>query len=140
MQESLQALLFGSKAKSIRTHTNMNEIIREQPDKIAAKMGKMTREISELKLQIGKLEVVIQNYRQQELDLQNIGPLKIQLENREFQLTEQQEELVALRFDNEDLKEKIKEQARELDRERHEGEVQAEMQSSLCQMTEALQG
>lgn len=47
MQESLQALLFGSKAKSIRTHTNMNEIIREQPDKIAAKMSKMTKEISD---------------------------------------------------------------------------------------------
>ena len=127
MQESLQALHFGAKAKCIRTQVNMNEIIREQPDKIASKMAKMTKDIVELKMEITKNELVIQDYRKQELDLANIGPLKIHLEDLEFQLTEKQEELVSIKFDNEDLKEKIKEKVKELDQERHEGEVQSEM-------------
>ena len=140
VQESLQALHFGTKAKRIRTQVNMNEIIREQPDKLAAKMGKMTKEIAELKLEIARNELLIQNYQQQELDLANIGPLKIHLENLEFQLAEQQEGLVSLRLNNEDLKEQVKEKKRELEQERHEGEVQGELQQSLYQMTEALQG
>lgn len=46
LQESLQALYFGSKAKSIRTQVNINEIVRESPDRIAHKMQQMTKEIA----------------------------------------------------------------------------------------------
>ena len=41
----------------------MNEVIREQPDKIAAKMANMTKEIFELQRQIRDNEQVIQAYR-----------------------------------------------------------------------------
>ena len=45
MQESLQALYFGSKAKSIRTQVTVNEIVRESPDRIAHKIAQMSKEI-----------------------------------------------------------------------------------------------
>ena len=48
MQESLQALYFGSKAKSIRTQVNVNEIVRESPDRIAFKMAQMSKDIKSL--------------------------------------------------------------------------------------------
>ena len=44
-QETLQALYFGTKAKSIRTQVHMNEIIKESPDQIALKMAKMHNQI-----------------------------------------------------------------------------------------------
>ena len=56
MQESLQALHFGSKAKSIRTTVNLNEIVRESPDRIAAKMAKMSKDITILKTRVAQKE------------------------------------------------------------------------------------
>jgi len=84
MQESLQALYFGSKAKSIRTQVNINEIVRESPDKIALKIAKMTKEISVLKSALQKKDQQIGRYTKQAKDLASVGPLKNHIENVEL--------------------------------------------------------
>ena len=47
-QESVQALHFGGKAKRIRTQVDINEIVRESPDRTAHKIAKMSRDIQQL--------------------------------------------------------------------------------------------
>ena len=50
--ESVQALQFGGKAKRIRTQVDINEIVRESPDRTAHKIAKMSRDIQQLQSQV----------------------------------------------------------------------------------------
>ena len=48
----MQALQFGGKAKRIRTQVDINEIVRESPDRTAHKIAKMSRDIQQLQSQV----------------------------------------------------------------------------------------
>ena len=104
MQESLQALYFGSKAKSIRTQVNINEIVREYPDRIAHKMAKMSKEITQLQRQLSQKESQIEKFQSEARDLTSIGPLKNHMEYLEFCLNEKQELIVTLQLEYDQLK------------------------------------
>jgi hypothetical protein len=54
LQETLQTLYFGQKARNIRTQADMNEVIRESPDQIAHKMATMTLQIDSLNGNLAK--------------------------------------------------------------------------------------
>ena len=51
-EESKQSLLFCQKAKCIKTQAYMNEIIKEQPDRIAAKIAQYMKDIEDLKNEV----------------------------------------------------------------------------------------
>ena len=104
MQESLQALYFGSKAKSIRTQVDINEIVRESPDRIANKMAKMSKDIQMLERKLVKKEEQILKFQTEAKNLSNIGPLKSHMEHLEFLLNEKQEQLVTLQLECDELK------------------------------------
>ena len=91
VQESLQALHFASKAKSIRTQVGVNEIVRESPDRIAHKMAKMAKEIRGLREALRHKEELLARFQQQEKDYVAVGAMKSHLESLEFQLSEKQE-------------------------------------------------
>jgi len=59
-QESKETLNFGAKAKQVKTVVNVNELIRDSPEEVAARMHRLTRENEDLraKLSAAKVEVL----------------------------------------------------------------------------------
>ena len=91
LHESLQSLQFGIKAKHIKTQVASNEVIFEQPDKIAAKMVGLQNEVDRLNQQIEIQKDEIDKYRSIEAEYESIGPLKIILSSLEQQVTEKKQ-------------------------------------------------
>ena len=63
--ETQKTLMFGQKAKAIRTIVNINEIVQESPDEIANKMSMLLKEIEQLKIVIEEKEDAIAVFKEE---------------------------------------------------------------------------
>ena len=73
-------------AKSIRTQVNINEVVRESPDRNVKKIKEMSKEIDDLKDHLKCKERTIRGYKQQAKELTQVGPIKNAMENLEQDL------------------------------------------------------
>ena len=139
LHESLQALQFGTKAKNIKTQVHSNEVIREQPAVIAAKMVALQTEVNELTQQIADQQARIAKYQTMEVEYEAIGPLRIQLDSMESQVAEKQQQIIRLQNVNDDMACELKEVSEALSQQRHLAEIYTESKESLVKNAEALQ-
>ena len=58
----------------------MNEVIKEQPDRTAAKMAQYIKDIEDLKDELNKKNEKIDSYEMLKQEYSNVGPMKQHIE------------------------------------------------------------
>ena len=139
LHESMQVLQFGLKAKNIKTQVKQNEIIREQPEHITAKMVALQNEVNELTQQIIDQETKIARYQKMEVEYETIGPLRIHLENLESQVKEKSETIIRLQNSFDQMSSELNEITEELRQQMHLEEIYTESKINYDKITASLQ-